>query len=192
MQVKNTTQPRLWLEITLTGLLPSAWAQGAASEEHKQRSLGPIGAVGCQSPAIPPVSGSSLPAHPAQPPSSPVVAPTATPIEQPTQQPADSPADTPTNPPIAQPNEQSISPNNESSSSPPKPADADSLPSEPAEVAFGTLDELWTKILAALAPRGTQMLMSQQGVLMSFDGVGATVGFRSPTLHKMARERVPN
>ena len=92
---------------------------------------------------------------------------------------------------LPSPNEQNSS-FNKPSDLPAEPADASAVPAEPAEVAFGTLDELWAKILAALAPRGTQMLMSQQGVLMSFDGVGATVGFRSPTLHKMARERVPN
>ena len=41
------------------------------------------------------------------------------------------------------------------------------------EVAFGSLSDLWTKLLAVLSPRGTQMLMSQQGVLLGFDGVGA-------------------
>ncbi len=156
VQVKNTTQPRLWLEITLTGLLPSAL--GAVAKLAKS-------------------TGSDRPAQ--------SVLSVANP-------PVDLPADAPTNQPLAQPQEQSSSLNNEPSNLSTEPPEASSVPAEPAEVTFGTLDELWIKILGALAPRGTQMLMSQQGVLMSFDGVGATVGFRSPTLHKMARERVPN
>ena len=36
------------------------------------------------------------------------------------------------------------------------------------------------------------MLMSQQGVLLGFDGVGAKVGFRSAPLQKAARDRIPN
>ena len=176
VQVKNTTQPRLWLEITLMGLLPSAL--GAAVQLATQNASGDRLVRSVLSVANPP----------------------AIPPEQPAQQPVDLPANTPTHSPIAQPNEQNSSFNNESSVSPnglpsdppTEPPEANSVPAEPAEVAFGTLAELWTKILAALAPRGTQMLMSQQGLLISFDGVGATVGFRSPKLHKMARERVPN
>ena len=36
------------------------------------------------------------------------------------------------------------------------------------------------------------MVMSQQGVLLGFDGVGAKVGFRAAALQKMARDRIPN
>lgn len=172
VQVKNTTQPRLWLEITLTGLLPSAL--GAAAQLATQNAGSDRAVRSVLSVANPPTI---LP-------------------EQAAQQPVDLPANTPTPSPIAQPNEQNSSSKNAQPSGfndlPPEPPDASSVPTEPAEVSFGTLAELWTKILAALAPRGTQMLMSQQGLLISFDGVGATVGFRSPKLHKMARERVPN
>ncbi|MBE9181679.1 DNA polymerase III subunit gamma/tau, partial [Oculatella sp. LEGE 06141] len=57
-QVKNTTQPRLWLEVTLIGLLPSAIASQKAVVAHQ-----PIGstpqAMPQRSPAV--VPGSSLP-----------------------------------------------------------------------------------------------------------------------------------
>ncbi|MGB3298650.1 MAG: DNA polymerase III subunit gamma/tau, partial [Phormidesmis sp.] len=193
VQVKNTTQPRLWLEITLTGLLPSAL--GALTQQAQQTT-------GSASPARSVLSVANPP---------PIV-PTIPPSAKTIRQPIDLPADPPTPQTVDQPNEQISEPtsepaseptseqiekqasssSNEPSNPPTQPADGDASPAEPIEVAFGTLDDLWTKILAALAPRGTQMLMSQQGVLISFDGVGATVGFRSPTLQKMARERVPN
>lgn len=38
-QLKNTTQPRLWLEVTLLGLLPSAIAAHASLEQASARSL---------------------------------------------------------------------------------------------------------------------------------------------------------
>ena len=65
-------------------------------------------------------------------------------------------------------------------------------PPPAVDPAFGSLSDLWKRILAALEPRGTQMLMGQQGILLAFDGVGAKVGFKSASLQKMARERVPN
>lgn len=158
-QVKNTTQPRLWLEITLTGLLPSAL--GAAA------SLKAGGANEGVARSVLSVSTPPAPATPAQPLTPrPSVSPTgSTRVEPPTQ-------------PVAQPAVDS---------------EADSKSAKPsAEAAFGTLDDLWAKILSALKPRGTQMLMSQQGVLLGFDGVGAKVGFRSASLQRMAQERIPN
>ncbi|MGB3291393.1 MAG: DNA polymerase III subunit gamma/tau, partial [Phormidesmis sp.] len=151
-QVKNTTQPRLWLEITLTGLLPSALGAAANLTVGKVNSA--TVRAGRSSPP---------PAAPAQSPA----------------RPSESPAVSPPSEPAAQP----VKPTTNSPLEPKKPA---------AEAAFGSLDDLWAKILAALKPRGTQMLMSQQGVLLGFDGVGAKVGFRSSSLQRMAQERIPN
>ncbi len=166
VQVKNTTQPRLWLEITLTGLLPSALgavaqlsANGAGDRSVKSvLSIANPPTISTTPNAIPPIQAPAAEAPPAE----------KAPPE---------PPEVPVAPAVAPPL--------------PEPAEAPE-PEPPAEVAFGNLAELWAKILAALAPRGTQMLMNQQGVLLGFDGVGAKVGFRSASLQKMAQERVPN
>ncbi len=214
VQVKNTTQPRLWLEITLTGLLPSALgalAQLTTAGAEGNRSARSVLSV-ANPPAIAPVSSSlaSSSPPPVQPPTR-----AATPAAEP--RPIDLPVDLSANSSIDPSVDPSIDPSIDSSADLPieqvveqpfisedegsiaKPAEPPDLiaPKEPldppaAEVAFGTLDELWGKILAALAPRGTQMLMSQQGSLLSFDGVTAKVGFRSASLQKMAQQRVPN
>lgn len=58
VQIKNTTQPRLWLEVTLMGLLPTAIAAASAAQK---RPVGPVGS------AVSPTVGSagrSLPVTP--------------------------------------------------------------------------------------------------------------------------------
>ena len=178
VQVKNTTQPRLWLEITLTSLLPSALGALSTLSENVPTVKRAI--------ANPSVS-QSIPPAPVPIPSK------STPVksEQISQLSSEKPSGTEHQPDdIAQPTETNIP--TESSS----PESEENLPSKPPqsspEVAFGSLTDLWNRILGALEPRGTQMLMSQQGMLLAFDGVGAKVGFKSAQLQKMARERVPN
>ncbi len=161
VQVKNTTQPRLWLEITLTGLLPSALS---ATANLPDRSV--------SRPALP--SDTPLPA-------SRVAAPLSEPI----------PADAPAASPAISPLETGISTKPVAEPAALKPP-AEPVSEPVAEVAFSNLADLWRQILAALQPRPTQMVMSQQGVLLGFDGVGAKVGFRAAALQKMAQDRVPN
>lgn len=60
------------------------------------------------------------------------------------------------------------------------------------EITYASMSDLWSKVLAVLAPRGTQMLLSQQGDLLNFDGMTAVIGCRSPALQNMVRERIPN
>ena len=166
VQIKNTTQPRLWLEITLTGLLPSAIG---ASDSHE--SLPAVKVAITPTPVSPPAPNPSAP-------------PSPQPISE---QPA-KPKSTSDNTP------QPSAPDPSDSAPSPKPTETHQpkAPAAPSEVAFGSLSELWNKVLVALEPRGTQMLMGQQGMLLAFDGVSAKVGFKSAQLQKMARDRVPN
>ncbi|MBE9062646.1 DNA polymerase III subunit gamma/tau [cf. Phormidesmis sp. LEGE 11477] len=203
VQIKNTTQPRLWLEITLTGLLPSALgaaANSAVANSTAANSEITNSATNVEStttkavvnitppPIVPPsvaptAQTQTLPssASPSvsQPPET-VAASTSTPLAEP----AVSLPAIPTEP--SEPEVEPAAPTRVTPSEKPEPLE------KPAAVAFGNLADLWKQILAALQPRGTQMLMSQQGVLLGFDGVGAKVGFRSAPLQKAARERVPN
>jgi len=209
VQVKNTTQPRLWLEITLTGLLPSALgaaadlassapqsrtaprtASSANTARPKVASPPPIAPPVVPSPVapLPALSASpataATPAAPADttsspPPESPIP---STPLTQPTQPSA--PSASPAIRPTEDGSRTTVSP---------EPAAADEpTDTPPPAVAFGSMADLWNKILAVLLPRGTQILMAQQGVLLGFDGVGAKVGFRSASLQKLAQSRVPN
>lgn len=210
VQVKNTTQPRLWLEITLTGLLPDALNAAAGLASAATNSPRPAVAV----PVVQTVAPSAFPSKPQTSP--PTITPT--PIAPPTaasqvQAPSAAPTidSAPTQPPAvsAPAASPAVSPTEsgpaDSEPTPETPASKPSenlpaaepattvIPSEPThEVAFGNLADLWGKLLAVLEPRGTQMLMQQQGVLLGFDGVGAKVGFRSASLQKMARDRIPN
>jgi DNA polymerase III subunit gamma/tau len=188
-QIKNTTQPRLWLEITLTGLLPSALKAGVSSGETAKSSFS--------------VAPRAIPTIVSSPTASPALAAPAQPAVEPAAI-AQSPKPVVSEPVVSEPvvlepvvSEPVVPESAASITLPVQPEEVQSPvepPAEPpiAEIAFGSLSDLWNKILAALQPRGTQMLMSQQGLLLGFDGVSAKVGFRSATLQRMAQERVPN
>jgi DNA polymerase-3 subunit gamma/tau len=213
VQVKNTTQPRLWLEITLTGLLPSALSAATDSEVTAAKPISrpinitppPIVTPAVVTPTAPvpqtkaaeskaPVASTPQSSQPPQSVSADALNATVEPSvslpvipTEPTKHSAEKraaeskPAQANSNTPA----------NSENLTSPAKSASSTNS-SEPPAVAFGNLADLWKKILAVLQPRGTQMLMTQQGVLLGFDGIGAKVGFRSAPLQKAARERVPN
>ncbi|NJM99630.1 MAG: DNA polymerase III subunit gamma/tau, partial [Phormidesmis sp. RL_2_1] len=213
VQVKNTTQPRLWLEITLTGLLPSALGATAALAAGSTTSTSARSVLSLtHSPVVPPISVppiSKTPAQPAPEKTAPEKTTPAQPAPEKTTPAQTAPAQTASEKTASEKTvHDSISETSaarSAQSSPVEPsaqnpavvnpaeAPAENLPENAAsEIAFGSLADLWKKILAALQPRGTQMLMSQQGVLLAFDGVSAKVGFRSASLQKMAQQRVPN
>ncbi|MEM8505989.1 MAG: DNA polymerase III subunit gamma/tau, partial [Cyanobacteria bacterium P01_D01_bin.1] len=131
VQVKNTTQPRLWLEITLTGLLPSAISATTSANAP---------AAAANSRAVLPVistepTGADTKKAAADP------APTQKKINTPTvpKEPSLSEKTTSPKEPTKEPTERPIEKSVE----------------KPAAVAFGSLADLWKQILAVLQPRGT-------------------------------------
>jgi DNA polymerase-3 subunit gamma/tau len=167
VQVKHTTQPRLWLEVTLLGLLPSTLASqaggnGGAIAAVPAARTPPVGAA-------PPTPVSSPP-PPATPPPSPLAPP---------------PLTTPTPPPLAAPAPAAA---NHEPGPTQEPPPVEPLP--PA--AAGDLGGLWLQVIAVLEPLGTRALMQQQGSLLFFDGVVARVGISSKPLFKMAQGRIDN
>jgi DNA polymerase-3 subunit gamma/tau len=167
VQVKHTTQPRLWLEVTLLGLLPSTLASqaggnGGAIAAVPAARTPPVGAA-------PPTPVSSPP-PPATPPPSPLAPP---------------PLTTPTPPPLAAPAPAAA---NHEPGPTQEPPPVEPLP--PA--AAGDLGSLWLQVIAVLEPLGTRALMQQQGSLLFFDGVVARVGISSKPLFKMAQGRIDN
>jgi DNA polymerase-3 subunit gamma/tau len=182
VQVKNTTQPRLWLEVTLLGLLPSTLAgqvapvASPAVVNQPSSAAAPTGAVAPLAPATQPAAPQS------PPPSSPAaVSPTpeqTDPPQAPASEPPSNSADQPATEPPPAPN--------------PTPVPSGNGVANPATEASQNLDQLWQQVIAVLKPFGTQALMKQQGSLLSFDGTAARIGISSKPLFKMAQGRVSN
>ncbi|MEA5451681.1 DNA polymerase III subunit gamma/tau [Leptolyngbya sp. CCNP1308] len=174
VQIKNTTQPRLWLEVTLLGLLPSTLAGQASGAMSAGRAGGAI---------APPITPTIAPSPPPQP-APPIVSP---PLSVPPPAPAD----------LALPPETA---NGAAPSPTPAPAAASNSPPNNGQEALPAaeatpspnLGQLWLQVIAVLEPLGTRALMQQQGSLLFFDGVVARVGISSRPLFKMAQGRVEN
>jgi DNA polymerase-3 subunit gamma/tau len=182
VQVKNTTQPRLWLEVTLLGLLPSTLAgqvapvASPAVVNQPSSAAAPTGAVAPPTPATQPAAPQS------PPPSSPA---------------AVSPTPEQTDPPQAEASEPPSNSADQPATEPPPAPNPTPVPSghgvaNPATEASQNLDQLWQQVIAVLKPFGTQALMKQQGSLLSFDGTAARIGISSKPLFKMAQGRVSN
>ncbi|MBT9316536.1 DNA polymerase III subunit gamma/tau [Leptothoe spongobia] len=167
VQVKNTTQPRLWLEITLMGLLPSAQGQSAPPERPSM----PVAVPSVRQQSQP--STTPAPRLPVQSGAQPAaVEPSAN------QAPADN------KPLVDQPAEISAT-----GVAVPPPSGSSSVADAPA---MGSLSDIWAKIVAQLTPMGTQVLMRQHGHLLACDGVEARVGITNDKLMRMAQDRLSN
>jgi DNA polymerase III subunit gamma/tau len=163
LQVKNTTQPRLWLEIALLGMLPSA-----------------LGVNSTRSIVTPP---SPVPSPVPQPIPTPVPQPIPTPIPQPVPAPTPQPTPAPIPQPIPEP---------EPIPEPiPEPLPPIPLSSTAAE-SIQNLDEIWAEVLRRVEPYSTRVMMSQQCQLLGIDNEGVRMGARSEKLFNMARSRISN
>lgn len=185
-QVKNTTQPRLWLEVTLLGLLPSTLAGQATGV-----SAGPVAI------ASPPIAGAiAKPALAVSSPSLPVSPPVSAALDAPSSAVESANGIAPeaqcseaaangaaTGRQTPEPVAASNSPPQHGQAAPPPDSGATPAPN---------LDQLWFQVIAVLEPLGTRALMQQQGSLLFFDGVVARVGISSRPLFKMAQGRVEN
>ncbi len=169
VQVKNTTQPRLWLEVTLMGLLPSAIAPAPFTADA------PI----VRPPSLPSTPAAPPPHH--QPPHHQQPNHQQPNHQQPNHQQSASPKQ-----------EQDI----ERSPSPAPPAPAQPPASQPPAPAPPNvqlnLSEMWQAILKLVEPISTQAMLRQQCSLGSFNGTEAVILTNSPQLFRMAKERMPN
>jgi DNA polymerase III subunit gamma/tau len=169
VQIKNTTQPRLWLEVTLLGLLPSANIQPAATGVSSRITAPPSN----HRPSPPPQYLTS----PSQPnySESHREGTSSLPVS-----PVNHTSDSSVSPPP---------PENGSTPQPPieeKPFVASAqqisseLPSaEVREVMQSDLTQDWQKVLANLQPISRRELLRQMCFLMEFDGTAACVGVKS-------------
>ena len=170
VQLKNTTQPRLWLEVTLFGLLPAAHSvqleptKAEGEEEAGMRGRGDVVKI-TEHHNSPPQEGSDSP-H-----SSPLTPHSALP-----QQPA---AETPNT---------STTTDSEQGE-----AEASKVPAvESCSNSEQTPPHLWQQVLEQIQPPATQALVSQHCHLKSYEGSHAYIDVRNKNLLKMAQDKKPN
>lgn len=170
-QLRNTTQPRLWLEVTLMSLLSSAQV--------------PTPSVG----AIAPAPVAAAPPRPAAPPKAATTRtdpPAPVSPAPPTPPPASTITSAPPPSPAASEAQPAVSPPPEEPVVEPAPVAPNATESTP------DLVTLWTQIIANVKPMGTRALLQQQGHLISYSGRAARVGIKSHNLLKMAQSKLPN
>jgi DNA polymerase-3 subunit gamma/tau len=165
VQLKHTTQPRLWLEVTLMGLLPSTIAPQPTTVAH------PTSPIRRTSPSLPssppPVSPSFTPSSPAS-----QVAPSI-PVEP-------SPVQ-----------EESTTTAKQLNSNAQERQD-EPVEEPPVAPAIVNLEQTWQNIISAIQPFSTQVMVKQQCQLLGFDGEQVRLGVSTQPLFKMAQGKLPN
>ena len=196
VQVKNTTQPRLWLEITLLGLMTPQGTQAAIP------AVMPTAIQ--QVPIAPPIVQPAPQVHPSTsaPASSPAPAPTQAPANASTQAPLAEqnsevihpypqevePAPQPTAPRSTQPTQAHAT-----QPAPSAPAPAVPAVPEPAAppVSAGSLDlqQAWQGLQQHLSPL-TSALLVEHGHLAKLKSTSAVIGISTKPLAKIAQSRL--
>lgn len=191
VQLKRTTQPRLWLEVTLLGLLPEAHSAITVAEATvKPKTLqqvvtepSNVATVANTPPAVPQNNSatSAIASQQNQ------VA-TSTPIQS--------------EPPLQKPIEPSSSslapPNKDDPAYPATEVVSETSTVEPKSVTSranqdpAANQQIWNQVVSRLHPPTTQALLKQQCHLISFDGLSAVVGVSSAKLQKMTQQKIPN
>ena len=190
-QLKRTTQPRLWLEVTLLGLLPEAHAaipKGTRSVIAMPSSTIPIVSEKPSVRSVSPAAESTIP---------PAVPRETTPQAAITIERDNVPEST-----VPQPDSASTQQNKERTRSDIAPQNFTNQPTTAANPTSTATpnnyqdrvanQEIWTKVVSCLKPPTTQALLKQQCHLVSFDGLSAIVGISSAKLQKLNQGKVPN
>ncbi|WP_375471871.1 DNA polymerase III subunit gamma/tau [uncultured Nostoc sp.] len=181
VQIKNTTQPRLWLEVTLLGLLPSA-----TNIQPQAASVTPRVNIPVVSPSYPPAVAQNHPVssvplaepktnhnsasanHQAAAQNQPVTS--SSPVEQQTNH--NSVTDS-VSPPTLEP-----------VAVPVPSVNIESVTSEVVGEAEYDLIQIWQKVLANLQPKSRQEMLRQMSQLIEFDGVVARIAIKQAWFDK--------
>ncbi|MBN3885697.1 MAG: DNA polymerase III subunit gamma/tau [Nostoc sp. JL34] len=171
VQIKNTTQPRLWLEVTLLGLLPSA----TANIQAQALSVAPRVNTPAVSSSYPPVVAQN---HPVS--SVPLAEPktnhnsvsvnhqaTVTSSSSVEQQTNHNSVANSVSPPTSEP-----------VAVPVPPANIEPVTSEVVGEAEYDLTQIWQQVLANLQPKSRQEMLRQMSQLIEFDGVVARIAIK--------------
>lgn len=211
IQIKNTTQPRLWLEVTLLGLIPFTAPQATPSmtvptgfQPAAMRLASPTTAPqpssnSVPSPQLTPEAGNeAISPPPASVPIAPGSPETATSPAPPYSDPDIWPSDI-AEPSIAQPQPSSPHPNLPEAvpkaAAPVSTAYAQVPPSStvpsPAAAPELSLDQLWRQLLSHLN-RPSRALLHEHGQLIAFRGREAQIGIRNSSLARIAQSKLPD
>ena len=183
VQIKNTTQPRLWLEVALLGLLPAANSdQLMVSVPEKGIHRQSVDAFSRNTPKQQQrITSDGISQTPQTPP--PEAASAAEKFL----------------PPVELGNSQPIINQGAPTSTPiPEPAavERNSLASAPLSVANSAGEnpqqQIWQQVLAHLQPKSTQALLGQMGHLIEFNGTVARIGIKSQAWCNQAKNYLPN
>ncbi|OAB59611.1 DNA polymerase III subunit gamma/tau [Phormidium willei BDU 130791] len=181
-QVRQTTQPRLWLEVTLLGLLPGNLQRPAMAQPAMAQPA-------MVQPAM---------VQPAQTPTvQPAIPPAGVPPASPTPVPATVPQTSAPPPPATASPEPSKTAQTAPMSAVPSPIPSpvpSPVPSpniSPEETGTYNLPQVWQQVIEQLERRATKELLRQQGHLLKFDGQIAHIGVPK-ALIKMAETKVPD
>ncbi|MBN3878504.1 MULTISPECIES: DNA polymerase III subunit gamma/tau [unclassified Nostoc] len=175
VQIKNTTQPRLWLEVTLLGLLPSA-----TNIQPQAPSVAPRVNTPAVSPSYPPAVAQN---HPVS----------SVPLAEPQTNHNSASANHQTaaqtqlvtsSPPVEQQtNHNSVAksvsaPTPEPVAVPVPAANIEPVTSEVVGEAEYDLTQIWQQVLANLQPKSRQEMLRQMSQLIDFDGVVARIAIK--------------
>jgi DNA polymerase III subunit gamma/tau len=178
LQVKTSTQPRLWLEVTLMGLLPSAnYGQANGSPPNGSPPNGSQSVAGSQERSISQPSAIPAQSQPTLTPSAPIQPKASPPLRQ-----ERSPGETQPLPELA---DSEQTPPQQQAISPAEPVAK--VTDEQAE-----LSQIWQQVLGLVQPFSTRTMLKQQCHLIAFGGQEARIGTKSQKLFRMAQERMPN
>ena len=181
-QIKNTTQPRLWLEVTLMGLLPSALIPTAPSPQSLAASFVPAPTARSVSPTtIAPVTPAAIT------PSS-IAAVESSSLNPELSQ--HSVADQRTSSPVTSSPVTSSPVTSQPITSPQSPTPVENLSASADSVAHTDHSALWERTLARTNVASAKALFGQQAQLLSLMGKQAIVGVR-PSLLKLAESKIP-
>lgn len=178
VQIKNTTQPRLWLEITLLGLLPSAniWVPVAPSQPvsgHNSVNTQSFKPENRQNP-IPNLSKDHTPNH--QPS-----------VSHQTAQPNRQQPTTSTSHPSAAEVSQTPSQAPPASAAPTQEQQIEPAAAVSELVGF---DQIWQNVLAHTQPPFTQGLLREHGRLLAFDHAVARIGIKTQPLLRLVQGKL--
>jgi DNA polymerase-3 subunit gamma/tau len=199
-QIKNTTQPRLWLEVTLLGLLKSANPTPVASPPSLQTP-----AVSRQEPQTPRESSSSSASRYSASSQVPAPCPQSETSPPAPSTPSNSVANAQSSPSqnsttalrgeipssSVQTSTANTSTANFTNSAQSWEANG-SKSTEDAIASSSNVEEIWQKVLSVLQPFATQALLRQHCHLLSFEGSIAYVGVSSLPLLELAQTKLPN
>ncbi len=174
LQIKNTTQPRLWLEVTLLGLLPSANIPPTAT------SVAPRVTTPTESPNYPPISSHQ-----------PLTAPP--PVSQPANN-GYSGNSISSPPPVSQPANNGYSGNPISSPPPEKPLEPVQPVTAAQEVHEATqhdVTQIWQQVLSNIQQASKRELLRQMCHLIEFNGASARMSVKSSPWYKKLQSDLP-